>query len=126
MEVKVRIDGVDHRVQAQLLNGTLWVHYNGRCFTLETGGGSKSRKRSGPKGSSDQVVAPMPGKVTKIMVQPETIVSPGEPILVMEAMKMEYTLKAEISGVVELVDCSIGEQVQLGKVLVKIKPQEIK
>jgi acetyl/propionyl-CoA carboxylase alpha subunit len=126
MEVKVRIDGVDHRAQAQLLSGTLWVHYNGRCFTLETGGGAKPRKRSGPKGSSDQVVAPMPGKVTKIIARLGAQVSQGEPILVMEAMKMEYTLKAEITGKIEVVDCSVGEQVQLGKVLAKIKPLEAK
>lgn len=122
MEVKIRIDGADHRAQAQLIKGTLWVHYNGRTFTMETGAGQKSRKKAGTSGSSDQVKAPMPGKVTKILLNPGTPVEAGQAVLVMEAMKMEYTLKAEISGEIESVNCTVGEQVVLGKSLVRIKP----
>lgn len=122
MEVKIRIDGVDHKAQAQLIKGTLWVHYNGRVFTMDAGTGRKSRKRAGAGGSSDQVTAPMPGKVTKLLVAPGTSVEIGQAVLVMEAMKMEYTLKAEISGVIETIHCTVGEQVALGKSLVKIKP----
>lgn len=122
MEVKVRIDGIDHRAQAQLIKGTLWVHYNGRTFTTETGSGQKSRKKAGVAGSSDQVVAPMPGKVTKILANAGTVVKAGQAILVMEAMKMEYTLKAEIAGEIDSIHCTVGEQVALGKSLVRIKP----
>jgi len=120
MEVTVRIDGVDHKAQAQLIKGTLWVHHNGRTFTMETGAGRKSRKKAGG-GSSDQIIAPMPGKVTKILLSPGTQVSAGQAVLVMEAMKMEYTLKAEIDGVIGSVNCTVGEQVALGKSLVQIK-----
>lgn len=121
MEVKLRIDGVDHRAQAQLIKGTLWVHYNGRTFMMDTGAGQKSRRKVAVGGSSDQVVAPMPGKVTKIFVSPGAAIEQGQAVLVMEAMKMEYTLKAEIAGIVESVQCAVGEQVELGKTLVKIK-----
>jgi biotin carboxyl carrier protein len=64
----------------------------------------------------------MPGKVTKILLTPGSAVEVGQAVLVMEAMKMEYTLKAEIAGEVESVNCAVGEQVALGKALVKIKP----
>lgn len=122
MEVKVRIDGVDHKAQAQLMKGTLWVHVNGRTFTMDTGSGRKSRKKSGAGGSSDTIAAPMPGKVTKILLQPGAAVKAGQAVLVMEAMKMEYTLKSEIDGTIDSVNCTVGEQVVLGKNLVKIKP----
>ncbi|MEK2689134.1 acetyl-CoA carboxylase biotin carboxyl carrier protein subunit [Bdellovibrio sp. GT3] len=122
MEIKVRIDGIDHKAQAQLLQGTLWVHSNGRTFTMDAGSGRKSRKKSGAGGSSDTVIAPMPGKVTKILVQPGTVVKAGQAVLVMEAMKMEYTLKCDIAGTIDSVSCAVGEQVALGKALVKIKP----
>ncbi|WP_413585540.1 acetyl-CoA carboxylase biotin carboxyl carrier protein subunit [Bdellovibrio sp. HCB274] len=122
MEVKVRIDGIDHKAKAQLLQGTLWVHANGRTFTMDAGSGRKSRKKAGAGGSSDTVIAPMPGKVTKILVQSGAEIKAGQAVLVMEAMKMEYTLKADIAGTVETVSCAVGEQVALGKALVKIKP----
>ncbi|WP_413576101.1 acetyl-CoA carboxylase biotin carboxyl carrier protein subunit [Bdellovibrio sp. HCB290] len=122
MEVKVRIDGVDHKAQAQVLQGTLWVHANGRTFTIDAGSGRKSRKKAGAGGSSDTVMAPMPGKVTKILVQPGTEVKAGQAVLVMEAMKMEYTLKSDITGTIDSISCAVGEQVALGKALVKINP----
>ncbi|WP_374075931.1 acetyl-CoA carboxylase biotin carboxyl carrier protein subunit [Bdellovibrio bacteriovorus] len=122
MEVTVRIDGVDHKAQAQLIKGTLWVHHNGRVFTMDTASGRKSRKKGGAGGSSDQVMAPMPGKVTKILLTPGASVQAGQAVLVMEAMKMEYTLKAEIAGTIDSVNCTVGEQVALGKSLVRIKP----
>ncbi|MDG0815220.1 acetyl-CoA carboxylase biotin carboxyl carrier protein subunit [Bdellovibrio svalbardensis] len=122
MEVKVRIDGVDHKAQAQLMKGTLWVHVNGRTFTMDSGTGQKSRKKAGAGGSSDTVSAPMPGKVTKLLVQSGTAVKVGQAVLVMEAMKMEYTLKCEIDGTIDSISCAVGDQVALGKALVKIKP----
>lgn len=121
MELKIRVDGVDHPVQAQLLRGTLWVHHQGKTFTVDTGTGRKSRKK-GAGGSSDQVAAPMPGKITKILVNAGQEITAGQAVLVMEAMKMEYTLKAEIAGQISDISCSVGEQVVLGKTLVKIKP----
>lgn len=122
MEVVVRIQGVDHRVHAELIKGTLWVHHEGRTFTMDTSSGQKSRKRSGAGGSSDQILAPMPGKVTKVLVEAGHVVSQGQAVLVMEAMKMEYTLKADMDGSIEAIHCAAGEQVALGKALVKIKP----
>lgn len=125
MEVTVRIDGVDHKAQAQIIKGVLWVHHNGRTFTMDAGSGRKSRKKAAG-GSSDQIMAPMPGKVTKILLNQGALVEAGQAVLVMEAMKMEYTLKAEIAGTIDSVQCSVGEQVALGKALVKIKPEAAK
>ena len=122
MELKVKIDGVDQKAEAQLMKGTLWVHANGRTFTIDTGSGRKSRKKAGSGGSSDTISAPMPGKVTKILLTPGSAVKVGQPVLVMEAMKMEYTLKSEIEGTIDSISCAVGDQVVLGKALVKSKP----
>lgn len=121
MEIKVKVDGKDQKVSAQLIKGTLWVHHNGRVFTQDVSMGRKSRKKAGAGGSSDQVLAPMPGKVTKVLVAPGSPIAVGQAVLVMEAMKMEYTLKADADGTIESVNCTAGEQVALGKMLVKIK-----
>jgi acetyl/propionyl-CoA carboxylase alpha subunit len=124
MEIKVKVNGIDHRAEAQMIQGTLWVHHNGRTFASEQATGRKSRKRAGAGGSSDQIAAPMPGKITKILLKNGDHVKIGQAVLVMEAMKMEYTLKSEIEGNIEAIECAVGEQVVLGKMLVKMKAAE--
>lgn len=106
---------------AQIIKGTLWIHLNGRTVSVDANPGRKSRRKKAG-GSSDAIMAPMPGKVTKILLTPGSSVEVGQAVLVMEAMKMEYTLKAEVAGSIDAVNCAVGEQVALGKTLVKIKP----
>jgi biotin carboxyl carrier protein len=65
----------------------------------------------------------MPGKVTKVFVAEGQQVEVGQALLVMEAMKMEYTLKAQVSGAVKEVRVKEGQQVELSQLLVKIEPQ---
>jgi len=122
MEIKIRHQGADHKAEAQVIKDTLWVHFNGRTFAVDAQPPSRKRKKAGAGGSSDTVLAPMPGKVTKILVKQGQDLSKGQAVLVMEAMKMEYTLKSDIAGKVTLIDCQTGDQVVLGKALVKIEP----
>lgn len=101
--------------------GTLWVHVNGKIFSVEsTSGSGKSRKRQEGMANTN-IVAPMPGKVTKILVQHQQKIEKGSPVLVMEAMKMEYTLKAEIAAPVKKINVTVGAQVSLGQVLVEFE-----
>ncbi|MFP5519434.1 MAG: biotin/lipoyl-containing protein [Bdellovibrionia bacterium] len=120
MDLKVKVNGKDHRAVVQIVGGQLWVHHRGKTFSVETQQGRRARKKAGQGGSSDTVSAPMPGKVTKILVTQGQNVEAGAAILVMEAMKMEYTLKAEVAGAVESINCQVGDQVVLGKILVKL------
>lgn len=64
------------------------------------------------------LLAPMPGRVVTLLVQPGTIVSRGTPLLVMEAMKMEHTLQAPADGTVQGFRAKAGDQVADGAVLV--------
>lgn len=65
--------------------------------------------------------APMPGRVIRVEVGTGDSVTSGQVLLVLEAMKMEHTIKAPHDGVVAEVDCSPGEQVEAGAVLVVIQ-----
>ena len=123
MEFKVRIAGVDHRGEGQVINNKVWVHANGRTFVTDLPGSSRRGKAKGAAVSSDTIAAPMPGKVTKILLSEGASVIKGQAVLVMEAMKMEYTLKAETDGMIEKIHCQVGDQVMLGKVLTKIKTE---
>ncbi|RIJ25989.1 ATP-grasp domain-containing protein [Henriciella barbarensis] len=69
----------------------------------------------------DKVSAPMPGKVIDLRVQPGDEVTKDQTLAVMEAMKMEHSLKAPRDGVVKAVGASIGEQVAEGVMLVELE-----
>lgn len=68
--------------------------------------------------ASGDVKAPMPGKVLQVLVQPGVSVEEGQPLLVLEAMKMENMIKAVASGVVSEVPISEGQAVEKGALLV--------
>jgi len=121
MEIKVRHQGADLKAEAQIIKGTLWVHFGGRTFAVDAQPASRKRKKAGGGASSDKVLAPMPGKVTKILVNAGQEITKGQAVLVMEAMKMEYTLKAEVAGKIGQIECQVSDQVVLGKLLVKIE-----
>ena len=80
---------------------------------------SRSRAK-GKTADHGQMTSPMPGKILKIFIKEGSEVIPGTPILVMEAMKMEHTIKASKKGVVEKVHYKEGDQVQGGVELVKL------
>ena len=64
--------------------------------------------------------APMHGRVTQVLVAPQSRVQAGELLLVMEAMKMEQQLVAPFAGVVTAVHARVDEQVAARQVLVEI------
>jgi biotin carboxyl carrier protein len=67
------------------------------------------------------VVAIMPGKVTRVMVAQGQQVQKGEPVCVLEAMKMENELRAERDGIVKVVHVRVGDAVEKGQVLVDVE-----
>jgi propionyl-CoA carboxylase alpha chain len=67
-----------------------------------------------PAGS---LLAPMPGLVLRVLAEPGTAVTAGQPLLVLEAMKMEQTVSAPADGVVAELRAKAGEQVTTGQVL---------
>ena len=64
---------------------------------------------AGPEGG--QLTAPMPGKVVAFFVRPGQLVTKGQPLAVLEAMKMEHTIAAPADGVVEALRYAPGEPV---------------
>lgn len=105
---------------SEWIQGILWVHVNGKTFSMDPSQNSK-RNRKGQVGvAHNKVMAPMPGKVTKVLVKEGQMVEKGQAVVVMEAMKMEYTLKADLAGPVEKVKAIAGAQVSLGDILVQI------
>jgi 3-methylcrotonyl-CoA carboxylase alpha subunit len=66
----------------------------------------------------------MPGFVKIVRTSAGAAVSKGQPLVVMEAMKMELTLTAARDGIVETLEVSGGEQVAEGALLLTLRPEE--
>ena len=64
------------------------------------------------------LVAPMPGKVISLLAKPGSAVGKGEPLMVLEAMKMEHTISAPRAGTLVGFRFAVGDQVSEGAELV--------
>ena len=73
-----------------------------------------------PTGATTDVVAPMPGRVIRVVLGPGSTCAEGDAILVIEAMKMEMDVTAPVAGSVVSVDVAAGDQVATGDVLATV------
>jgi 3-methylcrotonyl-CoA carboxylase alpha subunit len=124
-ELQLNIDGKLEKALVEKIGSRLWVHLNGRTFTYEPAKKIRKNEKSGGRIAGD-ITAPMPGKIIKVSVSVGDKVKAGQVLLVMEAMKMEYTLKAPADGKISAINCKAGDQVALGAVLAHVKGDEAK
>jgi biotin carboxyl carrier protein len=96
---------------------TVWVHLGGRTYRFELVRGQ--RKRTPGAGS---LSSPMPGQVQKLLVAEGDTVEAGQPLLVVEAMKMQLEIKAPEAGRVRRLRVREGEQVMEGVPLAEMEP----
>jgi propionyl-CoA carboxylase alpha chain len=73
-------------------------------------------------GVAGECRAPLPGAVTKVLVAEGDTVTEGQELVVLEAMKMEHTLRANGAGTVVQVVCAPGQQVDVQDLLVSVEP----
>lgn len=66
----------------------------------------------------DTIKAGMPGAVLEVFVQPGDVVSEGQRLMILEAMKMENTIRAPQAGTIEAVKVTKGQNVQTGEILI--------
>ena len=80
-----------------------------------------SKESQRPSGS---LVAPMPGTVVKVLAAPGDVVAKGDPIVVIEAMKMEHTIGAAGDGTVAEILVDVGRAVAIDQVIAVITAEE--
>jgi biotin carboxyl carrier protein len=73
-------------------------------------------------GTAGECRAPLPGAVTKVLVAVGDTVGDGDGLVVLEAMKMEHTLRAGGAGTISQIHCVPGQQVDVGDLLVSVEP----
>ncbi len=72
-------------------------------------------------GGDGKVRAAMNGRVVAVLVKPGEKVEAGQPVMTLEAMKMEHVHTADIAGTISAIDVVEGEQVTTGKIVVEIE-----
>ncbi len=80
---------------------------------------------AGEAAGASRIVAPMPGTVIRILAEPGADLSAGAPLLVIEAMKMEHTLRAPAAGHLKGIKCAVGDFVQEGAELADFEPDRL-
>jgi 3-methylcrotonyl-CoA carboxylase alpha subunit len=118
-KIAIRLDGT-------ALHGT--VRRDGELLHVFTGGAHHTLHYADPMAHAGEhetqggrLTAPMPGKVVAVLVKNGQEVRKGEPLVIMEAMKMEHTISAPSDGVVEEVLYQVGDQVADGAPLLAFK-----
>lgn len=111
----LNVDGVTEEVLVETLDEIAVTP--GQAETGQTQVANQGRPQASEPG---HVTTPMPGSVVKVHVAEGDKVAKDQPVLVIEAMKMENEINAPIEGTVVAVLVSVGDAVQPGEVLIEI------
>jgi biotin carboxyl carrier protein len=112
----VMIDGRSHEIVVD--RDLHWIRSRNGLHRLEVRDLEATVAR--PVSGDGRVKAPIPGIITRVLVSPGDQVEAGQPIIVLEAMKMENEIRAPCGGVVSRLDISQGQGVALHAVLAEI------
>ena len=114
-EIQVAPAGTQGEMLVRIDGRTVTARLNGR----RTGHGAAD-PRSGARGEQ-AVIAPMPGRVVRVLVGAGDTVSARQPVVVVEAMKMENELRSPKDGRVKEIAVAPGASVDAGRILVVIE-----
>jgi 3-methylcrotonyl-CoA carboxylase alpha subunit len=95
------------------------VFVDGEIYDVTVGAEVAGRHRAG-RADSGHLAAPMPAKVTAVLVEAGQHVRKGDVLITLEAMKMELAVRAPCDGAVKRVACRVGELVQPGVGLLEL------
>lgn len=120
--VTFNINGTDVTGYVLKQGSVMWAHINGRTILYETEN-AKAQKKKQLVEDPGKIFAPMPGKVIKVLCKEGDSVKKDQTLVVMEAMKMEYSLKVHTNGTIKKLNTKQGAQVSLGDLLVDVQPE---
>jgi biotin carboxyl carrier protein len=119
----IAITGAGRRFLARVarMDARWFVHLDGatiECEIISPASGHGGRGGA----SGEDLSVPMPGVVTQVLVREGDQVSPGQPLVIVEAMKMEHVVRARQAGRVRAVRVREEERVEAGAAVVDLDP----
>ena len=120
----LRVRGRTYDMRVAVGPDATFVHLNGRTFAI--GRVDPAERLAGNDGGAvdDRIVAPMPGVVVSVNAKAGDQVKEGQPLLVIESMKLETSLTAPRDGVIAEIPFAAGDSFGLKATLVQLAPEE--
>jgi len=120
-DLRFETDGLIRSAGVAQTADTITVFLNGQSFGFHA---VLPQGETGHADSGDAISAPMPGLVAKLHTTPAATVTKGDPLVVLEAMKMEHILTAPRDGRIAEVLVAEGDQVADGTTLVRLEGED--
>jgi acetyl/propionyl-CoA carboxylase alpha subunit len=110
------VEGSGHRRTARVIvrGARAWVQADGLTLALTE---QPRFPELATRVVAGGLIAPMPGKVVKVLVSEGQDVAAGAALVVLEAMKMEHTVRAADAGIVRAIHVAVGDQVEMDRLL---------
>lgn len=96
-----------------------WINAYDGLHTIEIQ--DQNQRLLRPRSGDGRVKAPIPGLITRILVEAGEAVQAGQTLLILEAMKMENEIRAPFDGVLHAVSVSVGQTVVRDQILAEVK-----
>jgi 3-methylcrotonyl-CoA carboxylase alpha subunit len=137
--LRLAVQGIEHAFEgARLADDAMSIRLDGHVFEARAvrdgddwhvfAGGDYRRltlkeplPRHDDESAGGSLAAPMPGRIIEVMARAGDSVKKGQPLLILEAMKMEHTITAPADGVIKEIHFVAGEQVLEGSELISMK-----
>lgn len=122
----LRANGINRVIHFARTNGKVFVHLDGSIHVLEdvlaeeASGGSSAEIVDGVQ----RILAPMPGKLVKVMVSEGDKVAKGTNVCIVEAMKMENVVQAKLDGIARNISFKAGDLVDTETPILEIIAEE--
>ncbi|KZZ40527.1 3-methylcrotonyl-CoA carboxylase [Oleiphilus sp. HI0118] len=122
-EICFEHDGIQRRCNRLVTGDKIYLRLGSEDFVFEDV--THVAKDAAGAAGSGQVQASMDGAIIKVFAEPGQAVAKGDTLVILEAMKMEHPLKADVDGTVESVLVKAGDQVKLRQLLVEVAATEM-
>ena len=124
--LSIILEGRSYEARVTIDDNRISVEIDGarRVFELDDARNSGARPEGRKRQGSAQVVAPMPGKVVKLLVEPGEQVQADQGVLLFEAMKMQNEIRSPVAGTLVVIDVREGEVVESRDRLFTVKASE--
>ena len=119
--IRFRSNGVMKAARFRRDDDRLYVLHRGITLAVRDLTLAAPAAAAAATGSDGKVRAAMNGRVVAVLVRPGERVAAGQPVMTLEAMKMEHVHSTPISGTITAIDVAEGEQVTTGKIVVEIE-----
>ncbi len=122
----VELNGTRKKVCCVVKGSKSYVDIDGTLLEL-TIPGEENGAAGGPEGAAgekDKIYAPMPGKIVKILVEEGQEINEKQPMVIVEAMKMENQVNALAAGTVKKINFKDGDQVDTETPIIELEIDE--